>query len=42
MVSSNPELTTKMIAYKKIMMDEVEGKASRLEKEGFAEYLKQL
>ncbi len=42
LATSNPELTTKMIAYKKIMMDEVEGKASRLEKEGFAEYLKQL
>ena len=42
LATSDSELTAKMIEYKKSMMNEVEGKASRLEKEGFAEYLKQL
>lgn len=42
LATSDAELTSKMIAYKKTMMEEVEGKASRLEKDGFAEYLKQL
>lgn len=42
LATSDAELTSKMIVYKKTMMEEVEGKASRLEKDGFAEYLKQL
>ncbi|MFM9944197.1 MAG: 5-(carboxyamino)imidazole ribonucleotide mutase [Bacteroidia bacterium] len=42
LATANAELTAKMIEYKKTMMNEVEGKASRLEKDGFAEYLKQL
>ena len=42
LATSDIELTTKMIDYKKTMMNEVEGKASRLEKDGFAEYLKEL
>ena len=42
LATSDVDLTAKMIEYKKSMMNEVEGKASRLEKEGFAEYLKQL
>ena len=42
LATANAELTTKMIDYKKTMMDEVEGKAFRLEKDGFAEYLKEL
>ena len=42
LATANAELTTKMIDHKKTMMDEVEGKAFRLEKDGFAEYLKEL
>lgn len=42
LATANEDLAKKMIAYKKTMMDEVEGKASRLEKDGFAEYLKEL
>lgn len=42
LATSNAELTAKMIDYKKTMMAEVEGKALKLEKEGFAEYLKKL
>ena len=42
LATSDVDLTAKMIEYKKSMMNEVECKASRLEKEGFAEYLKQL
>ena len=37
LATSNAELTSKMIEYKKTMMDEVEGKASRLEKDGFGQ-----
>ncbi len=42
LATSDAELATKMMEYKKTMMDDVESKATRLEKEGFAEYLKQL
>jgi len=39
---SNEALSKKMIAYKLGLKDEVEAKATRLEKVGFKEYLKQL
>ena len=39
---SDNALTNKIIAYKKSMMDEVEAKAFKLEKEGFSDFLKQL
>lgn len=42
LATSNAELANKMIDYKKNMMEEVEAKAARLEKMGFAEYLKEL
>ena len=42
LATANTDLTNKMIDYKKSMMEEVEVKALRLEREGFAEYLKEL
>ena len=42
LATSNAELANKMIDYKKNMMEEVEAKAARLEKMGFADYLKEL
>ena len=42
LATSDAELATKMMEYKKNMMQEVESKALRLEKDGFAEYLKEL
>lgn len=42
LATANAELANKMIDYKKNMMEEVEAKAARLEKMGFADYLKQL
>ncbi len=42
LATANADLASKMIDYKKTLLEDVELKAARLEKEGFAEYLKQL
>ena len=42
LATADAELANKMIDYKKNMMEEVEAKAARLEKMGFADYLKEL
>jgi 5-(carboxyamino)imidazole ribonucleotide mutase len=42
LATADEKLAIKMIDYKKSMQNEVEAKAFRLEKDGFADYLKQL